>query len=80
MFEAFATNSCFSVYVDTTPPLKGIVSDGIDPNTDIRYTSEPATVASTWKEFSDPESGIQSYVIDVYRKTGGESLSWLCII
>ena len=59
------------MYVDLTPPLKGLVKDGKDPNVDEKYSSEAATVASTWKQFSDPESGIKSYQVDVYRKPAG---------
>ena len=63
----------FSVYVDTTPPRKGVVSDGKNPDSDTTYTSEAATVASTWKQFSDPESGLKGYDVGIYRKTDGES-------
>ncbi len=63
-----------SVYVDVTPPLKGVVKDGKDPDSDEVYSSDAATVCSTWKRFSDPESGIRSYHVDVYRKPAGAKL------
>ena len=59
------------MYVDVTPPLKGAVKDGKDPNIDEKYSSEASTVASTWQQFSDPESGIKGYHVDVYRKPAG---------
>ncbi|KAK2165039.1 hypothetical protein NP493_1368g00012 [Ridgeia piscesae] len=61
------------VYVDVTPPLKGIVKDGNDPNSDEIYSSEPSTVSSAWREFSDPESGIKRYSVDVYKTSAGSN-------
>jgi len=60
------------VYIDETPPVKGNVKDGKDPNKDEVYTSEPATVASTWSGFSDPESGLEDYKAVIFRKPKGE--------
>ena len=63
-----------TVYVDVTPPVKGLVTDGLNPDEDERYSSEASTVASTWKNFSDPESGLKSYLINIYRKPAGKLL------
>ena len=60
-----------SVYVDVTPPLKGIVKDGNDPNSDEIYSSEASTVSCAWRNFSDAESGIKRYNADVYITTAG---------
>jgi len=70
----FQLSSCcfvISVYIDVTPPLKGIVKDGKDPSSDEKYSSEASTVASTWKQFSDPESGLRGYHVDVFRRPAG---------
>jgi len=57
-----------------TPPVRGVVKDGADAASDIMYTSETATVASTWSGFSDPESGIDRYHVDIFRKPKGQTL------
>ncbi|XP_063447918.1 uncharacterized protein LOC134727466 [Mytilus trossulus] len=55
------------VLIDTTAPVKGWIVDG---NTgkyhDMNFSSETAEIASMWGGFSDPESGIVSYNLDVY--------------
>ena len=58
--------------IDLTPPVKGVVKDGKDPNEDMRYSSKASTVASTWKQFSDPESGLKNYLVNIYRKPAGK--------
>ena len=62
-----------SVYIDVTPPLIGVVKDGDDPSSDKIYSSDASTVASTWQKFSDPESGIKNYHVEVYRKPAGKA-------
>ena len=52
--------------IDTTPPVKGWIKDGSDKNNDMKFSSETAEVSSVWGGFSDPESGIVSYTLDVY--------------
>ena len=58
-----------------TPPVKGSVRDGTDPSKDIKYTSDVATVASTWYAFDDPESGIEHYRVVIFRKPKGKWLT-----
>ena len=67
-----------SVYVDVTPPLKGVVIDGNDPDSDEIYSSEPSTVSSAWRNFSDPESGIKRYNVDVYTTSAGRLNDSMC--
>ena len=50
------------------------MKDGKDPNEDERYSSEASTVASTWRQFADPESGLKSYLVKIYRKPAGKHL------
>ncbi|KAI0241220.1 hypothetical protein LSAT2_032838 [Lamellibrachia satsuma] len=71
LVERNVTVNSDGVYVDLTPPVKGVVKDGKDPNEDERYSSEASTVASTWRQFSDPESGLKSYLVNIYRKPAG---------
>ena len=59
------------VTVDTTPPVKGWIKDGDTPDVDILYTSDPATVATHWDGFSDPESQLKDFELEVYRKRKG---------
>ena len=35
------------------------MKDDKDPNEDERYSSEVSTVASTWRQFADPESDVK---------------------
>lgn len=57
------------VRVDLTKPKKGMVADGMLPMfADLRYSSSKATVQAQWKDFYDPESGIQEYDVQVSRK------------
>nr|KAG5706426.1 hypothetical protein BaRGS_032819 [Batillaria attramentaria] len=51
--------------VDVTPPIPGNVSDGDDINNDIDFTSETATITTTWSDFRDPESGLTPYSLSV---------------
>ncbi|KAI8519526.1 hypothetical protein Bbelb_027830 [Branchiostoma belcheri] len=53
------------VMYDATPPQKGWVKDGLDPNHDIKYSSETATVSALWDDFRDPESDIAVYEVTV---------------
>ena len=63
--------------VDTTPPSTGTVYDGSDHNTDIQFSSSLTNVAATWRDFSDPESSIDSYRISIYRRPSGSIISKL---
>lgn len=61
--------------VDLTPPVPGWVKDGLDPNDDIQFGSNPGTVATVFGDFQDPESGIASRDLLVYRQHKGVYLS-----
>ena len=61
-----------AVSVDMIPPVKGVVKDHKDPNKDEMYSSEASTVASTWRQFADPESGLKSYLVNICRKPSGK--------
>ncbi|XP_019624877.1 PREDICTED: uncharacterized protein LOC109470382 isoform X2 [Branchiostoma belcheri] len=56
------------VMYDATPPEEGWVKDGLDPNHDVTYSSETATVSALWDDFRDPESDISDYEVTVWRK------------
>ena len=53
------------VLVDVTPPVSGTVSDGSDVTHDVDYTSETATVTTSWADFYDLESGLADYTVSV---------------
>ena len=61
-----------AVSVDMMPPVKGVVKDHKDPNEDEMHSSEASTVASTWRQFADPESGLKSYLVNICRKPSGK--------
>ncbi|XP_046375524.2 uncharacterized protein LOC124148470 [Haliotis rufescens] len=54
------------VLVDTTPPLLGYVFDGADLLRDVEFSSETATIASSWANFTDPESHVPEYTMMVF--------------
>lgn len=57
-----------TVLVDTTNPVSGMVVDGKDATfTDVQYTTSRAKVEVQWKDFSDPESFIRNYQVQVHR-------------
>lgn len=59
-------DSCFSVLYDSTPPLAGVVIDGTQSGfEDLEYSSSSARVEGQWKDFSDPESDITQYSVQV---------------
>ena len=50
-----------------TEPIPGYVVDGhASDEEDMSYTSETATKTCHWDGYSDPESGIQKYLVEVY--------------
>ncbi|XP_078573994.1 uncharacterized protein LOC144860567 isoform X3 [Branchiostoma floridae x Branchiostoma japonicum] len=63
------------VMYDATPPEEGWVKDGLDPNHDVTYSSELASVSAIWGDFRDPESDIADYEVTVWRQhaTNGNS-------
>ena len=53
--------------MDTTAPIIGHVVDGEETDTeDLMFTSETVTKACYWSGYSDPESGIEKYLVDVF--------------
>ncbi|KAK7493737.1 hypothetical protein BaRGS_00015066 [Batillaria attramentaria] len=52
--------------IDITPPVPGNVSDGAMVTDDEDYTSETATVTTSWAGFYDPESGLAPYSLSVF--------------
>ncbi|CAH1250560.1 FAT1 [Branchiostoma lanceolatum] len=61
--------------VDLTPPEAGWIVDGtseeLDANgipMDEEFTSEQAIVGAIWGDFVDPESGIDEFMVSVYRR------------
>ncbi|KAK7498950.1 hypothetical protein BaRGS_00009759 [Batillaria attramentaria] len=54
------------VLIDLTPPVPGVVVDGDDINSDIEFTSETASLSSSWQGFHDPETQIDSYTLSVF--------------
>lgn len=60
------------VLIDMTDPVGGTVQDGIDPADDLDISSDPTFVAATWSGFSDGESGIARYNVEVMKQGNGE--------
>ncbi|XP_070573951.1 uncharacterized protein [Ptychodera flava] len=56
------------VLYDATPPESGWIKDGLNPDEDVVFSSEPSTVSANWDGFSDPESDIKEYSVTVWRK------------
>ncbi|KAI8518956.1 hypothetical protein Bbelb_022130, partial [Branchiostoma belcheri] len=61
--------------VDLTPPESGWFVDGDSDETgangvpvDLEFTSEPARVDAQWGDFLDPESGIDEFMLSIYRR------------
>ncbi|KAH3823847.1 hypothetical protein DPMN_125670 [Dreissena polymorpha] len=54
------------VFVDTTPPIAGIVLDGIRNTTELKYSSETVSKHAHWRDYYDTESGITNYKVHVY--------------
>ena len=53
--------------MDITKPLPGHAVDGQTTDVeDMRFTSETVTKACYWDGYSDPESDIKQYLVDVY--------------
>lgn len=61
----------YTVRVDNTPPVAGIVYDGLIINVDQSYSSSLTTVEANWNGFYDYESSVARYTITVYRQSGG---------
>lgn len=58
--------------VDTTPPVAGIVNDGIPG--DLAFQANATTISASWSGFSDPQSGIKKYEWAIGSTSGGTQL------
>ena len=63
----------FVVRIDITDPVSGTVQDGTNPSDDLDISANPTFVAATWSGFSDGESGIALYNVEVTKQGRGES-------
>eukprot|EP00058_Branchiostoma_floridae_P003025 XP_002588513.1 hypothetical protein BRAFLDRAFT_79466 [Branchiostoma floridae] len=61
------SKSSDGVLFDATPPVEGTLRDGLEPDSDLAFSSEPSTVSANWDGYSDPESGIGDYAVTVQR-------------
>jgi hypothetical protein len=68
------TNTATSdgVTVDSTPPVAGMVNDGLAA--DIDYQTSTDTINANWSGFSDPESGIAGYEWAIGTTSGGTDI------
>ena len=57
--------------VDVTTPEAGSAIDNVAGEPDVQYSSEAASASVSWKDFYDPESGVESYIIEYLRKHQG---------
>ena len=55
----------FSVKVDMTDPVPGVVTDGQEEDNDISFSSDTASCYSHWRNFTDIESNIDMYKVTV---------------
>ncbi|XP_070573675.1 uncharacterized protein [Ptychodera flava] len=60
------------VLYDETPPESGWIKDGEDTEKDMIYSPLASTVSANWDDFSDPESGIDNYVISIWKTNPSE--------
>ncbi|XP_070573761.1 uncharacterized protein [Ptychodera flava] len=60
------------VLYDETPPEAGWIKDGEDTEKDMIYSPLASTVSANWDDFSDPESGIDNYVISIWKTNPSE--------
>ncbi|XP_066289112.1 uncharacterized protein [Branchiostoma lanceolatum] len=66
------SKSSDGVLFDATPPVEGTLRDGLEPDSDLQFSSEPSTVSANWDGYSDPESGIGDYAVTVQRTSFSE--------
>ena len=65
----FLHENTFSVVIDLSPPISGIVVDGIKQNfDDVQFSSSKSSVEVQWDRFSDPESGIKEYSVKISKQ------------
>ena len=53
--------------IDVTPPVMGVVRDGLD--NDLEYINSSVALATTWFEFDDPETGIEKCTLTVSEES-----------
>ncbi|KAI8482777.1 hypothetical protein Bbelb_394390 [Branchiostoma belcheri] len=66
------SRSSDGVLFDATPPVEGTLRDGLEPDSDLEFSSEPSTVSANWDGYRDPESGIGDYTVTVQRTSSSE--------
>ncbi|KAI8516746.1 hypothetical protein Bbelb_053270, partial [Branchiostoma belcheri] len=66
------SRSSDGVLFDATPPVEGTLRDGLEPDSDLEFSSEPSTVSANWDGYRDPESGIGDYAVTVQRTSPSE--------
>ena len=49
------------LFLDFTPPIPGLVWDGLARRVQTKYTSSNLTLSANWADFKDPESGVLLY-------------------
>ena len=58
------------VILDTSKPLPGLVSDGLDVSSDLEYIDWTTSYKASWEPFTDPHTPIINYNVGVKRKNG----------
>ncbi|XP_078695733.1 uncharacterized protein LOC144924478 [Branchiostoma floridae x Branchiostoma belcheri] len=66
------SRSSDGVLFDATPPVEGTLRDGLEPDSDLEFSSEPSTVSANWDGYRDPESGIGDYAVTVHKTSPSE--------
>ena len=59
------------VILDTSKPLPGLVSDGLNVSSDLEYADWTTSYKASWEQFTDPHTPIVNYNVGVKRKNGG---------
>ena len=59
------------VTVDTSRPLSGSVSDGLNISFDLDYADWTSSYTASWEPFTDPHTPVVNYNIGIKRKNGG---------
>lgn len=59
------------VILDTSQPLPGIVSDGLNISSDLEYADWTTSYKVSWEPFKDPHTPIVRYNVGVKKKNAG---------
>ena len=59
------------VILDTSQPLPGLVSDGLNISFDLDYAEWTTSYKASWEPFTDPHTPIVNYNIGVKKRNGG---------